>query len=334
MSGPPRFPLGDWIDEHRDCRYNLAVSGMRGSVPAPPWPVRRPPETVLERLHEELAAYLGVPPGRLAVAHGASEANGWVLGFLRKKLGRGRTAPLARFRFPEYPPLFDGARAFGFRIGSAPGHADLAVVSRPRNPDGSLWTTDELGAFAEGSRSLLVDETFREFAGVPSVARRGTPGLWASGSFTKFFGADDARVGFAVAPPGDAREFAAYVGLVSDEIAPASAAMALALLRRVGRIRRQVHRVLDRNVATFRAAYAGSKPPVAPLFFDRTAPVTGRSLARRCLRSSVLVCPGELFGTAGGVRVTMTRRDFPRALAAYLEVRGAPPAGSAGEPRV
>jgi histidinol-phosphate/aromatic aminotransferase/cobyric acid decarboxylase-like protein len=329
-----RFPLADWIDEHADCRYDLATSGMRGSVPAPPWPAKRPPYRVLSELHAELSDHLGVDPGRLSIAHGASEANGWVLRFLRQGLGDAARAPAVRVRYPEYPPLFDVARGEGFRVVGDGKPAEVAVVSRPRNPEGDLWTEDGLARFARGTRHLLVDETFREFANVPSVAARAEPGVWATGSFTKFFGADEARVGFAVAPPGTEGRFARYVGVVSDEVAPASAAMALALLRDLARVRRAVRRVFDRNLSAFRAAYPGSAVPVGPMFFDRVPRSGGRALAQRCLRASVLVCPGDLFGDRRGVRVTMTRREFPRGLAAYLAVRGRPLPGSAGQPRV
>jgi len=329
-----RFPLADWIDGHAECRHDLATSGMRGSVPAPAWPSRRPAAGAVAELHAELAEHLRVDPDRLALAHGASEANAWVLGFLGRTIARGGRTAVARVRLPEYPPLFDTARAVGFRLVDGDEPSDLGIVSRPRNPEGDLWSEEALADFARGSRHLLVDETFREFAEVPSVAARAGRGVWATGSFTKFFGADEVRVGFAVCPPGPEREFARYVGVVSDEVAPGSAAMALALLRTLPTVRREVRRVLDRNVAAFRRAYPGSPAPAAPLYFDRTAAVGGRALARRCLRASVLVCPGDLFGDPRGVRVTMTRRGFPTALAAYLAVRGPWPGGSAGKPRI
>ena len=73
-----RFPLADWIDGHAECRHDLATSGMRGSVPAPAWPSRRPAAGAVDELHAELAEHLRVDPDRLALAHGASEANAWV----------------------------------------------------------------------------------------------------------------------------------------------------------------------------------------------------------------------------------------------------------------
>ncbi len=327
-----RFPLRDWIDAHRDARFDLASSGMRGSIAAPRWPQRRPNPEAGEELASELADHLAVDRRRLFLAHGASEANGWVLGFLaRDARPAGRTA---RVQLPEYPPLFEAARCLGFRVRSDRAPAGLAIVSRPRNPEGDLWPPRQLDRFGRDARQLVVDETFREFARVPSVAAAGLPGRWATGTFTKFFGGDDVRVGWAVAPPEAVDPFARYVGLLSDELAPASAAAALDLLRNLPAVRRAVRRVVEPNRRALRAAFPGSRDVVAPLWFDRRDGESGRQLAERCLADSILVCPGDLFGDPTGVRLTLTRRDFPASLRAYRAVRDGRRAGSARRPGV
>ncbi len=316
-----RFPLGDWIDRHAGCRFDLGSSGMRGTLAPLPWPARAPKREGLEVLRAELAEHLGVARRRLFLAHGASEANSWVLSFLAR---RARGAPAAaRIQVPEYPPLFDAAAAWGFRLRSDRRPAALAVVSQPRNPEGELWDDARLDAWATGARQLLVDETFREFAATPSRARAGRAGVWATGTFTKFFGADDARVGFAVAPPEAAEAFEHHVGLVSDELPPASAAIAVRLLRDLPRIRREVRAALRPNLRAFATLFPGRPMPRAPLFFDARVPGGGDRVAARSLRRSVLVCPGRLFGVPDGVRVTLTRRNAPAGLRAYRSARDA-----------
>jgi len=323
-----KFPLADWIDEHPDCRYDLATSGMRGSVAPPPWPVRRPDPLAPVELRRELADHLGVAPERVFLARGAQEANAWVLGFLARELGGPARSPVLRVQFPEYPPLFDAGRACGFAVRGDRAAAELAVVSRPRNPEGDLWSEEEVARFGEGSRHLLVDETFREFSDTPSLSVEGSLRLWTTGSFTKFFGGDEARVGWAVAPPEQAERFGHRVGLLTDELAPASAATALGLLRGLGAMRRAVRRVLDRNLRALARACPGTPRPVAPLFFDRAPRESGRQLAERCLAGSILVCPGVFFGEPRGVRICLTRRNFPDGLKAYLSVRRRAPRGS------
>ncbi len=319
-----RFPLSDWIDGHLSCRHILGVSGMVGSVPPPRWPVRRAPASAPEELRAALARHLRVDRRRVFLSHGASEANGWVLAYLARRAGP--RAPRLRFEPPEYPPLFDAGRAVGFRPVPV-GPAEVAVVSSPRNPEGDLWPRERLERFADAATALLVDETFREFAGSPSVAVDGRPRRWATGSFTKFYGADEVRVGFAVAPPGETEAFGRFVGLVSDEVAPASAATALALLRSHRRVAASVRALLDRNRRAFHEAFPDAPLPVAPLHFDRPGRENGQRLAERCLTASVLVCPGRFFGDPRGVRIGLTRKDFPEAIHAYLGVRDRSRAG-------
>ncbi|HTT15783.1 MAG TPA: aminotransferase class I/II-fold pyridoxal phosphate-dependent enzyme [Thermoplasmata archaeon] len=313
------FPLRDWLQAHADCRHDLGESGMHGSIAPPPWPRRAPDPDVAEVLADELGRHLGVARERLFLARGASEANGWVLGHLARA-SRARR-PGLRVQYPEYPPLFDAAAALGFRPSDGRGAAEAAAISQPRNPEGDLWGRARLESWAEDVRAVLIDETFREFAGTASLARAGTPGWWTTGSFTKFFGADDVRVGFAVAPPEAVEAFRRYVGLVADDLAPASAAMALALLRRRDAVARQVRAVIAPAVHALSELLPHLGRPQGPVAFDRVPGEDGDRLARRCLDASVRVAPGSLFGDPSGVRLCLTRRDAARSLRAYAAVR-------------
>jgi histidinol-phosphate/aromatic aminotransferase/cobyric acid decarboxylase-like protein len=315
------FPLGDWIDAHEDCRYNLGQSGMRGAIPGPvptAAEVRRADESELRRL---LARDLGVDRTRVFLTTGASAANALTVLYLGRNR-RSASRPTCRVWFPEYPPLFDMARQVGFRLTAEPGRTDLAVVSLPRNPEGDLWETGRFLEWASGARSVLVDETFREFAGARSLVQTERPGLWTTGTFTKFFAGDHLRVGFLVAPEESARDFARFHGIAVNHLSPYSVAGASRALHDRERIRRQVRRILDRNVAALRSALPRCLPPRGPVAFDRLgADDAGDRLADRALRASVLVCPGSFFGDPSGVRLCLTRRTFPDDLTAYLRVR-------------
>ena len=277
--------------------------------------VRRASEEILR---DRLARLHHVDPRRVFLTAGATEANAAVLQFLSR---RDRAGPrYCRVRYPEYPPLFDAARYFGWTIRTRPGRYGLALVSQPRNPEGTLWTDSELERWAEGSRELIVDETFREFSNAPSIAGRDRRRTWVTGSFTKFFGADDLRVGYAIVPETSADAFDRYQGLVSDTLPAYSVAGALACLDALPRIRGEVKRVTERNLRVLRGALPAPLL-AAPLYFDRVPGVRGATVADRCLGASVLVCPGGLFGDPTGVRLCLTRRTFPRDFAAYLAVR-------------
>ncbi len=314
-----RFPLGDWIDQHPECRHNLGESGMHGSVRLPRPSRLRYDRTVLDELTDALARHLGVGPERLVLTHGATEANSWVAVYLARARSGARHGT-GRVRLPEYPPLVDVLAAVGLPPLTSRAPALLAAVSRPRNPEGDLWSRSKLFAWAEGARHLLVDETFREFTSEESVARLGRPRLWATGTFTKVYGADHLRVGWAIAPPEEAERFRRFAGLVTDEVAPSSAAGAVTLLRQGRRLRGEVRALLARNATYLRRADPAVPTPAGPVVFDRTVEESDR-LAERCLGASVLVCPGRFFGDPTGVRLGLTRRSFPTDFEAYLEVR-------------
>lgn len=314
-----RFPLADWIDGHTACRYSFGSSGMHGVVRPRVPSARQLREATEGELRERLAELLGVAADRVFLGPGATEANAWVTWFARRRVS-GRT-PRCRVEFPEYPPLVDGARAAGFRVvGADAGRADLAVVSQPRNPGGDLWSRDHLAQFAGSVRATLVDETFREFSPVPSVQRWGLPGVWTTGSFTKVYGGDDLRVGFVVAPERDRLDFARFHGLVADEMARYAVAGALATLDVRTKILARVRRIVGANQRAWRIARPRGPKLVASVVFDRPVVPDGNALARRCLRNSILVCPGTYFGDPAGVRLGLTRPTFPSDLRHYLAV--------------
>ena len=321
-----RFPLADWIDGHADCRYHLGGSGMapavRPVVPSAAAVRRADPEL----LRAELAEDLHVAPTRLFLTHGATEANAWIVHYLARRAGPRR--PSLRVRLPEYPPLVDVAGAAGFRPARRAARPDLALLSNPRNPEGYRLRDTELFRWADGARALLVDETFREFARSPTL-RDDAPGLWRSGSFTKFFGGDDLRVGYLVAPEAAATEYARFHGLVAPPLGAEAVAGALATRRARDRIRRRVEAIWRPNRTVWRRAFPHARELAASVFFDRPVRPDGRTVAERGLAASVLVCPGDLFGDPTGVRIGLTRRTFPRDLARYLAVRDGAPSASA-----
>lgn len=326
VTAPMRFPLVDWIHAHAGCRHNLAQSGLLGAV-------RRPSVSAAEirhadpiRLREELARRQGVPPERLFLTHGATEGNALVLFFLARR-ARGR-APVARVRYPEYPPLFDGARGSGFRVVDDERPAELALLSNPRNPEGDDLGADRVLQWADRARHLLVDETFRNFGDRPSLAGRPRDGLWVTGTFTKYFAGDDLRVGFVVAPERLVDDFGRFVGLFTELLAPVAVAGALSALHHERDFGRTVGRLMGANRAALVRAFPGISPPVAPVWFDRPGPAETTPLAERLAAASILVCPGRLFGDPTGIRLCLTRPTFPRDLAAYLAHRGGAPAAT------
>lgn len=321
-----RFPLVDWINAHPACRHDLARSGVLGTVRRPRVSASEIAGADAEELRRELAGRHGVPPERLFLTHGATEGNALVLFFVARHAAQRR--PTARVLYPEYPPLFDGARGAGFRVVDDRRPASLALLSNPRNPEGVEVGSRGVVAWADGAAALLVDETFRDFGDRPSLARLGRPGVWVTGTFTKYYAGDDLRVGFVIAPAESVEAFEEFVGLYTELLTPAAVAGALSVLRRGAAFRRAVDRLVAANRAALHARFPGATSPVAPVWFDRPGTADTRAFAERLAARSILVCPGVYFGDPTGVRLCLTRRSFPEDLAAYAAHRP-----GAGRPR-
>lgn len=317
-----KFPLADWIDDHPDCRHNLAHSGMQGSIRAPVPTTgdlgRADPGT----LRRQLADLLDTHESNVFLTHGATEANAAVLDFLAHANSGAKTC---RIRRPEYPPLLDTARWFGYALTEASGPSTVALLSQPRNPEGDLWDRGRLVEWAEGADAVVIDETFREFASTPSLGDLRPKGVWRTGSFTKYYAGDSLRVGFAIAPDEAAAEFGRFHGLLVNGLPDHSVAAALHALGHRDRFRREVSAVLDANRAAWHRRLPRALVPAGPVAFDRAIPSDPEPFVERLLAASVLVCPGRLFEDPSGVRICLTRRSFPRDLDAYLAVRDGRP---------
>jgi histidinol-phosphate/aromatic aminotransferase/cobyric acid decarboxylase-like protein len=315
------FPLGDWVLDHPHVPHNLAISGMKGMLPSVSSALSDPAPATPEELRRSLARLHGVPSDRVFLTHGASEANALILLFLARHSKHRTGRPRIHTPVPEYPPLRDAAREVGFAPVSDPEGADAVALSSPRNPMGTRVDVEVIRALAESKRPVLVDQTFREFTEEPPVTRLGLPTVWLSGSFTKVYGADDLRVGYAIAPGGDRAEFARMHGLLLDRLPPRSVGGAVAILASRAPILSEVRGLFRANVAALRKRVGPLPELAAPVWFDRgRRGLDGDRLAQRLLRAGVLVCSGSFFGDPRGIRLTLTRRTFPSDLEAYLRL--------------
>jgi histidinol-phosphate/aromatic aminotransferase/cobyric acid decarboxylase-like protein len=315
------FPLAAWIEGHARCRYNLGESGMLGSLRSTPRLLRRLLRASPGEVVRRIAGLHQVALDRVFLTHGATEANALVLLYLVRRARAAAHHATARIEPPEYPSLREAAMAVGFRVGSDIRGADVAVISNPNNPTGRWVAPDELVSRAHDARELVVDETFREYGPHRSVAAEGG-GVWTTGSLTKSYGADEVRLGWAIAPPEQAGTFGRFHGIVADPIPDLSLRSAAAVLRHRDEVLAETRRIVGANLRHLREAVPDAPSLAAPVWFDRGRNgLPGDALALAGLRRSVLVSPGSFFGDARGVRVTLTRRTFARDLAHYLPVR-------------
>ncbi|NBZ85968.1 threonine-phosphate decarboxylase [Stagnihabitans tardus] len=110
---------------------------------------------------------------------------------------------LARVVSPTYNEHAACLGAQGWRVEpvatlEALAGADIGVVVNPNNPDGRMWSRDQVLALRGKVGLLVVDESFADPVPQVSVADQAGPGLMVLRSFGKFYGLAGMRLGFAL----------------------------------------------------------------------------------------------------------------------------------------
>jgi histidinol-phosphate/aromatic aminotransferase/cobyric acid decarboxylase-like protein/choline kinase len=127
-------------------------------------------------LNQKLAWFLLCDASRLLALNGASQAYP-----LLRSYFRGKTILIPEPTFGEYPRMAESRRTYPDAIGIDPADiearaegCEVVVVVNPNNPTGSLVPTEWLLDFAERNEDkwLVVDESFIDFSGQPSVMDR------------------------------------------------------------------------------------------------------------------------------------------------------------------
>lgn len=125
-------------------------------------------------LNEKLAYFLRCRSENVHLLNGASQ---FLATMLHRWFQPDRVL-IPKPTFGEYTRLFPGARTYGDcgainlnELEDRAANADLVVVVNPNNPTGTTVRTEELQALATRlpDKTLLVDESFIEFSGQPSI---------------------------------------------------------------------------------------------------------------------------------------------------------------------
>ncbi|WP_371673792.1 histidinol-phosphate transaminase [Streptomyces sp. NBC_00289] len=200
--------------------------------PYPPLPsVREAMRRAVEQAHrypqfhpddltERIAAWVGVPPARVAVGSGSV---GVALQLLQAVVERGDKMVHAWRTFDAYPLLAgmvgarpvpvplspDGRQDLDAILAALDHHTRVVVLCNPHNPTGSLITADELVAFLRRvppQVTVLLDEAYVEFARDPGLPDTLTlldahPRLLVLRTFSKAYGLAALRVGYGIGAP-------------------------------------------------------------------------------------------------------------------------------------
>lgn len=125
-------------------------------------------------LDEKLAYFLRCDPAHVHLLNGASQFFSPTL----RRWFRPDRVLLPKPTFGEYSRVFPEARTYGDRgtvdlkeVEGKAADVDLVVIVNPNNPTGTALRTEEIAALATRlpDKTLLVDESFIEFSGQPSV---------------------------------------------------------------------------------------------------------------------------------------------------------------------
>jgi len=157
------------------------------TLPADVW-TALPDQAAFDRLYGLARRFWNVPPDATIIgACGASA----LIAALPRMVPTGQVC----IPGPTYNEHGAAFRAAGWALGQAP--TDAIVAVHPNNPDGLLWTADQLTA-----PFTIIDESFGDVAPDQSlIALADRPGTVILKSFGKFWGLAGLRLGFAIGDP-------------------------------------------------------------------------------------------------------------------------------------
>ncbi|WP_296424817.1 threonine-phosphate decarboxylase [Yoonia sp.] len=174
----------DWLD------LSTGINPVPYPIPTLPADVwtALPDQAAFDRLYGLARRFWNVPPDATIIgACGASA----LIAALPRMVPTGQVC----IPGPTYNEHGAAFRAAGWALGQAP--TDAIVAVHPNNPDGLLWTADQLTA-----PFTIIDESFGDVAPDQSlIALADRPGTVILKSFGKFWGLAGLRLGFAIGDP-------------------------------------------------------------------------------------------------------------------------------------
>ena len=188
-----------------------------------PWPVpagsleslhRLPDGGALEALRQAAATAYGIAdPDRVACGPGSQALIQWL-----PQLREASRVVIVAPTYGEHAPAWRAAGHDVNDMSTLPVSSDfdIAVLTRPNNPDGAVADASELVCLASDLATtggiLVVDEAFADLDPAPSLAAELPAGVVALRSFGKFYGLPGLRLGFTISDPDTAKRMTEAMG--------------------------------------------------------------------------------------------------------------------------
>ncbi|MEM0160742.1 MAG: aminotransferase class I/II-fold pyridoxal phosphate-dependent enzyme, partial [Thermoplasmata archaeon] len=298
-----QFDTGKWIISHPG-KYDLSQSGMGGRINLEKY--FKFSSMVDESVLKETIALLhNEDSENVIITHGATEALFLTLYHLYVNGHR----DYITYK-PEYEPLIKDPPALGMREKEG----DVFVFSNTNNPTGTEIE------YPKNYRAYVVDDTFLQFyRNLDSV--KYPENTYRINTFTKFYGGDEVRVGWIVAPDKkEAAEINSLKGIFTEQVSRYNISVANAILKDQDEILRFVRNAMNKNLTYIKNNMGKLK------FYRNLEPLTGTvtfidyssyierdpvSVSEYLYKNLISLVPGTIFGVEGPyLRVCYSREDF------------------------
>lgn len=298
-----QFDTGKWISTH-SAKYNLSQSGMGGRTDLENYFKTGKLEDEMS-LKEMIASLHNDEPANVIVTHGATEALFLTFYHLHANGHLNYTV-----RVPEYEPLIKDPQA----LGMIEKEGDVFVFSNTNNPTGAEVQ------YPEKFSTYIVDETFLQFYKDLSSVRY-PENTYRINTFTKFYGGDEVRVGWIIAPDKkEAEAINSLKGIFTEQVSRHSVSIALSMLKDQDYFVKFVRNEMNKNLTYLKnnmgrlKFYRDVEPVAGTVTFLDYSSFTKRdslSVSEHLYKKGISAAPSSLFGVGGPyIRVCYTRDDF------------------------
>ena len=299
-----RFETGSWIHSHTG-KYDLSQSGMYGRISLDKY-FNVGSLVSEEDLKDYIASINDCNKSHVVITHGATEAFFTSIYHIYETGVKN-----SKTNIPDYEPLYKLPPSMGYTSGDS----GLFITSNPNNPTGALIQ------IPDGYSAYLIDETFLMFSS--NLGKLNYPAnTYRINTFTKFFGGDDLRVGYIIAPSReDAEAIESLRGIFTEYVSRYNISVANRILSDLDSIIQEVREIqainynfLMKNKSDLRF-YLDRKPELGTVSFidySKYSKTDSLILSELLSKESISVVPAKFFGISGPyIRVCYSRTDFP-----------------------